>query len=41
MQEMFDEEDLMDDEKYAKIVQNQANHDDKVLGVTKVSPSTT
>ncbi|XP_008202058.1 cyclin-H isoform X1 [Nasonia vitripennis] len=41
MQEMFDEEDLIDDEKYAKIVQNQADHDEKVLGVTKVSPGTT
>jgi cyclin H len=36
MQEMLDEEDLLDNEKYAKIIQNQADHDEKVLGVTNV-----
>ncbi|KAH0954311.1 hypothetical protein HN011_005482 [Eciton burchellii] len=41
MQEMLDEEDLQDNEKYAKIIQDQAAYDDKILGVNKiVSPST-
>lgn len=40
MQDMLDEEDLLDSEKYAKIIQDQAANDDKILGVTKVvSPS--
>lgn len=40
MQEMLDEEDLHDDEKYAKIILDQAANDDKVLGVNKLrSPS--
>lgn len=40
MQEMLDEEDLQDNEKYAKIIQDQAAHDEKILGVSKVlSPS--
>lgn len=40
MQDMLDEEDLLDNEKYAKIIQDQAAHDDKILGVNKLlSPS--
>lgn len=40
MQEMLDEEDLQDNEKYAKIIQDQAAHDEKTLGVNKIlSPS--
>lgn len=40
MQEMLDEEDLQDNEKYARIIQDQAAHDDKILGVNKIlSPS--
>lgn len=39
MQEMLDEEDLQDNEKYAKIIQNQGSHDEKILGVSKMSPS--
>lgn len=40
MQEMLDEEDLQDNEKYAKIMQDQAANDEKILGVSKVlSPS--
>lgn len=40
MQEMLDEEDLQDNEKYAKIIQDQAAHDEIILGVSKVlSPS--
>lgn len=40
MQEMLDEEDLQDNEKYAKIIQDQAAYDDKILGVNKIlSPS--
>lgn len=40
MQEMLDEEDLQDNERYAKIIQNQAAHDEKILGVGKIlSPS--
>ncbi|XP_043682501.1 cyclin-H [Vespula pensylvanica] len=41
MQEMLDEEDLQDNEKYAKIIQDQAAHDEKTLGVNKMlsSPS--
>ena len=37
MQEMLDEEDLQDNEKYAKIIQDQAANDEKTLGVSKVS----
>ncbi|KAL0118988.1 hypothetical protein PUN28_009549 [Cardiocondyla obscurior] len=37
MQEMLDEEDLQDNEKYAKIIQDQAVSDDKVLEM--LSPS--
>jgi len=36
MQEMLDEEDLQDNEKYAKIIQDQAAYDDKILGVNKI-----
>lgn len=37
---MLDEEDIQDSEKYAKIVQDQAAHDEKTLGVNKIlSPS--
>lgn len=38
---MLDEEDLQDNEKYAKIIQDQAAHDEKTLGVNKMlsSPS--
>lgn len=41
MQEMLDEENLQDNEKYAKIIQDQAAHDEKTLGVNKMlsSPS--
>ncbi|XP_012276140.1 cyclin-H isoform X2 [Orussus abietinus] len=39
MQEMLDEEDLRDNEKYAKIIQDQAAHDEKILGVSKVPDS--
>lgn len=40
MQEMLDEEDLQDNEKYAKIIQDQAAYDDKILGINKIlSPS--
>ncbi|KYQ52918.1 Cyclin-H, partial [Trachymyrmex zeteki] len=40
MQEMLAEEDLQDNEKYAKIIQDQAAHDDKILGINKIlSPS--
>ncbi|KAI4500477.1 hypothetical protein M0802_004439 [Mischocyttarus mexicanus] len=41
MQEMLIEEDLQDDEKYAKIIQDQAANDEKTLGVNKMlsSPS--
>lgn len=34
---MLDEEDLQDNERYAKIIQDQAAHDDKILGVNKLS----
>lgn len=36
MQEMLDEEDLQDNERYAKIIQDQAAHDEKILGVGKI-----
>lgn len=39
MQDMLDEEDLLDDEQYAKIIQDQAANDEKTLGVTTVSLS--
>ncbi|XP_011310212.1 cyclin-H [Fopius arisanus] len=40
MQEMLDEEDMHDNEKYAKIVQEQAAQDEKTLGVRGLgSPS--
>lgn len=32
---MLDEDDLRDNEKYAKIIQDQAEHDEKILGVSK------
>ncbi|XP_033232097.1 cyclin-H [Belonocnema kinseyi] len=37
MQEMLDEDDLLDNEKYAKIIQDQAANDERTLGVVKVS----
>lgn len=36
MQDMLDEEDLKDNEKYAKIIQDQAANDEKILGVSKI-----
>lgn len=39
MLDMLDEEDLLDNEKYAKIIQDQAANDEKTLGVSRVSPS--
>lgn len=33
---MLDEEDLHDDDRYAKIVKDQAASDDKVLGVERI-----
>ncbi|XP_034941959.1 cyclin-H [Chelonus insularis] len=36
MQEMLDEDDLQDDEKYAKIIQDQAANEEKILGVNKI-----
>ncbi|XP_014212754.1 cyclin-H [Copidosoma floridanum] len=36
MQEMIDEEDFLDNQKYAQIVKSQAANDEKILGVTKV-----
>lgn len=36
MQELLDEDDLQDDDKYAKIMQDQAAMDEKTLGVRKV-----
>ncbi|XP_057328838.1 cyclin-H [Microplitis mediator] len=36
MQEMLDEEDLHDDDRYAKIMKDQAANDDKVLGVERI-----
>ncbi|XP_043467239.1 cyclin-H [Leptopilina heterotoma] len=39
MQDMLDEEDLLDNEKYAKIIEDQAANDEKTLGVTTVSLS--
>ncbi|KAJ8687242.1 hypothetical protein QAD02_023036 [Eretmocerus hayati] len=39
MLEMLDEEDFLDDEKYARLMRNQAEHDDKILGAKVLSPS--
>ncbi|KAF7993404.1 hypothetical protein HCN44_007907 [Aphidius gifuensis] len=40
MQEMLEDDDLHDNEKYAKIIQNQEAHDKKILGVNRLrSPS--
>lgn len=36
---MLDEEDLLDDEKYAKFMQDSADYEAKVLGTTKVQSS--
>ncbi|KAH0553666.1 hypothetical protein KQX54_003307 [Cotesia glomerata] len=37
MQEMLDEEDLLDDDRYAKIVKDQAANDEKILGVDRIN----
>ncbi|KAK0093944.1 hypothetical protein PV326_012293 [Microctonus aethiopoides] len=36
MQEMLDEDDLHDNEKYAKLIQDQAANDEKILGVNRM-----
>lgn len=34
---MLDEEDLHDDDRYAKIVKDQAANDEKILGVDRIN----
>ena len=34
MREMIDEDDVLDDEKYAQLMKNQADRDQKILGIT-------
>ena len=40
MQDMLTEEDLLDNEQYAKIIQDQASSDEKTLGVVRTSSPT-
>lgn len=36
---MLDEDDLHDNEKYAKLIQDQAANDEKILGVNRMHPT--
>lgn len=40
MQEMLDEDDFLDDQQmYAKIIKNQDERDEKILGTKVISPA--
>ena len=36
---MLDEEDMLDDANYARLIQDQAAHDERVLGAKTLSPT--